>query len=57
MSERKKVRGREVTPRRGKFSCWETIQGLVDQFKEVGLNLKSNRKMLKNAKQSEDMFI
>lgn len=40
-----------VTPKRGELGCWEIIKGLVDQFKELGFNPKSNRKMPKNIKQ------
>lgn len=38
VTKRKRILGREVTPRRGELGCQEIIQGLVDQFKELGLN-------------------
>lgn len=51
VTKKKGIRGREVTPKRGELGCQGIIQGLVNQFKELSLNLKSNRKTLKNVKQ------
>lgn len=50
VTKKKGIRGREVTPKRSELGCQDIIQGLVNQFKELSLNLKSNRKTLKNVK-------